>query len=948
MRTRRRFLSCLLAASIAATMCSSAFAVEGQVGESASDSSVHGLEMSKAYDSESGKLTLEAYVTGESQTVITKQPVDIALVLDISGSMDEEITVGNGTDVLDVLDSQYGGAEGIYTMQIADKLGVTRRYDLRYRNGQWQYNKIRGGWTNLIGSGYESNTKQTYITKLNALKIATQRFIDSAQTSSDPSDPNRIAIISYATRSRVDMDLTAVDAAGAQELKNTVTAFTAGGGTRSDLGMQDAQSVFTGNDNHKKVTIMFTDGIPGPYGDWTQSSTMDAANNTIDAAKTLKDNDTTVYTIGCFSAEPAETSNTGKYMNYVSSNYPDATNMNAGGSKVDSKYYKSAQTSSDLNEIFQSISQETGGATYTLKSEAVLKDVVSEYFDLPANAADVVTVHTETCTAIDADGNPTAWKNDNNSNEYSANVDVATKTITVTGFDYSANWVGSHSGTAGGKKLVVEIPIQDNGTGYGTVPTNTAESGIYPDSSTTTPVGLFEIPTHHFPYYEIHHVQNGTDVKNDKFRIVTVKLTDQTSEGFLYGGSFTDPACTTPISQNGASEFTPEDGAVFYIWEVNTNYLSPRNYTVWKHTGNPDGSVHVIALYPLTTVDRLNYQEVGFIVDNQDIKSDGSHENGKELGESTVYGAIQVMQSDKLYDCLYVGADGTLQAAKSETTSAGGYIGICKTAQFNKQNDTVAFQPYWITLDGVKVTGTHSRTATHKGIGMGATYQTATVTDTPTGSKVTPTANTPSIQALHSLAVYRLNADIESAEPVEPSKPDTVTITVHDKNTVYDVNVKKGEDVKLTCKDQHMLFSGWFTDEALTQAANLTNIQSDLTVYAKYVDHAYLQVKYVQNLFRTKVYLMSAIDGDYYNEVGFLVNGEKVDATVYSRYSGYTARTLFGHSVDKQSRLIAGTYSIKGMKRGGKLTVQPYWITADGTEVLGSERVLTYSWFGLR
>ena len=174
MRARRRFLSCLLAASVAATMCSSAFAAEGQGGESTSDSSVHGLEMSKTYDSESGKLTLEAYVTGESQTVITKQPVDIALVLDISGSMDEEITVGNGTDVLNVLDSQYGGAEGIYTMRIADGWGVTRRYDLRYRNGQWQYNKILGGWTNLIGSGYESNAKQTYITKLNALKIATQ------------------------------------------------------------------------------------------------------------------------------------------------------------------------------------------------------------------------------------------------------------------------------------------------------------------------------------------------------------------------------------------------------------------------------------------------------------------------------------------------------------------------------------------------------------------------------------------------------------------------------------------------------------------------------------------------------------------------------------------------------------------------------------------------------
>ena len=123
-------------------------------------------------------VTLEAYATGEESQVTVSKPLDIALVLDTSGSMEEDIVVGSGTSGLSALNSTYGGNQGTYQMKISDKLGVTRKYDLRYENGQWEYDKIFGGWTPLIGSGYENNAKNIYVKKLDALKIAVYEFVE--------------------------------------------------------------------------------------------------------------------------------------------------------------------------------------------------------------------------------------------------------------------------------------------------------------------------------------------------------------------------------------------------------------------------------------------------------------------------------------------------------------------------------------------------------------------------------------------------------------------------------------------------------------------------------------------------------------------------------------------------------------------------------------------------
>lgn len=167
-------------------------------------------------------------------------------------------------------------------------------------------------------------------------------------------------------------------------------------------------------------------------------------------------------------------------MNYVSSNYPNAASMTSGGAKADlANYYKTVSSAADLNNIFQDISHTIGGATLTLGTETVLKDVVSDYFNLPENASSQITAKSYSCTKLDASGNP-IWSGTPDNASYK--VEVNGKTISVTGFDYSANWVGKDTTTGDvhpGKKLVVTIPIVDNGTGMGEVPTNGTDSAVY-------------------------------------------------------------------------------------------------------------------------------------------------------------------------------------------------------------------------------------------------------------------------------------------------------------------------------------------------------------------------------------------------------------------------------------------------------------------------------------
>ena len=939
-----------------------------------------GLELRKVYDPSRGLLTLEAYATGSTTTTTSTAPVDIVLVLDVSGSMDNNIVSYTYTPVYEINSDgtyYYQDANGQYqqTYYCSDCSNwyTEEHYDY------WIFGSYHGGTrltpkTSADSTGTQFYTRTESTTKkIDALRSAVNGFIDSVAAKSANS---QIAIVKFAgdktdtvgndtyregrytyNYSQIVRNLTTVDATGADALKTAVNALRAAGATAADYGMQHAQTIITGaaNDGRKKVVVMFTDGEPNHNNGFDNS----VANDAISASKAVKDTGATVYTIGCFGGTPG--SNVTDYMNYVSSNYPNATSMTDAGTKASDNFYKTVGSTADLDAIFQEISQTAGGATLTLGSQTVLKDVVSEYFDLPENASSMITAQSYSCTGFDADGHPT-WSNTPDTASYT--VTVNDKTISVTGFDYSANWVGKDTTTGvmhtPGKKLVVTIPIVDNGTGTGTVPTNGPDSAVYDKDG--NPVCPFAQPTTYFPYFTVTHIQSNVDGngknygKNDhstKHRVPKngekFDLTSVVTENYLYGGSFTGENCDT-VQPYGNGEnpmaFTPVDQATYYIWEAPNTYLTPRNYNVWRHLPENNGQKTVVRLYPLTAADRILYKQVGFVIDNKDYVS-GCGEFGTAISNAapTLYQTAVATKNGQHYQTLYLDK-GAIKASSTAIDESGlvsgqhiddGCLaGIRLDAEgmtkFESANG-VTFQPYWITLDNVKVYGATARTCTYV-----ANSTTAKVTNANNPLPCEYVGDTVATQAMS----FARSFTMDDSQPVVD---ESLTVTVVDGSNTTQVKVAPNGSVRDQVAYQApagKVFAGWFADQAYTIPADLDQVTEDTTIYAKYVSDSYLDLHYVRNgLFRLRgVTLISAVDNPAnYQESGIIVDGVKVPVAYANRYRlFYTASGLFGAA--RNAKLMITQQSLSG---SGTLEVTPYWVTLDGTQVLGQTHTLHYN-----
>lgn len=952
-----------------------------------------GLELRKVYDPSTGLLTLEAYATGSTTTTTSTAPVDIVLVLDVSGSMDESIVSYTYTPVYEI------NSDGTYYYQDANG----QYQQAYYCDGEYYYSWGENG-TNHTPGWYtenhqswgqcqgESGTRLTPKTsadstgtqfytrtqsttkKIDALRSAVNGFIDSVAAKSADS---QIAIVKFAgdkrdivgndtyredgytyNYSQIVKNLTTVDATGADALKTAVSALRAAGATAADYGMQHAQTIITGaaNNGRQKVVVMFTDGEPNHNNGFSNS----VANAAISASKAMKNNGNgaTVYTIGCFGGTPG--SNVTDYMNYVSSNYPNATSMTNAGTKASDNFYKTVSSTADLDAIFQEISQTAGGATLTLGSETVLKDVVSEYFDLPENASSMITAQSYSCTGFDADGHPT-WSNTPDAASYAVKVDG--KNVSVTGFDYSANWVGKDTTTGvmhtPGKKLVVTIPIQDNGTGMGTVPTNGTDSAVYDKDDKQ--VCAFAVPTAYFPYFTVVHRQSavndegknyGTDGGATKHRVPKngekFNLTSVVTKNYLYGGSFTGENCDT-VQPYGNGEnpmaFTPVDRATYYIWEVPDTYLTPRNYNVWRHLPENNGQKTVVRLYPLTTADRTLYKQVGFVIDGQDYVSGCNEFNTTINNTPTLYQTAVAEQNGQHYQTLYLDK-GAIKASNTAIDESGLVSGQhiddgCLAgirlddngmAKF-QSNSGVTFRPYWITLDNVKVYGTTARTCTYV-----ANSTTAKVTNANNPLPCEYVGDTVTTQAMS----FAKSFTMDDSQPVVD---ESLTVTVVDGSNTTQVKVAPNGSVRDQVAYQApagKIFAGWFADQAYTTPADLDQVTEDTTIYAKYVSDSYLDLAYSRTgLFRLRgVTLISAVDNPAnYQSSGIIVNGDKLNVSYASRYLIFkTPASLFGAA--RNAKLMLADKSLGGI---GTLEVTPYWVTLDGTQVLGQTHTLHYN-----
>lgn len=432
-------------------------------------------------------------------------------------------------------------------------------------------------------------------------------------------------------------------------------------------------------------------------------------------------------------------------------------------------------------------------------------------------------------------------------------------------------------------------------------------------------------------------------------------LTSVVSNGFIYGGAFSDAACETvqdfEPGQN-ATAFTPTAGATYYIWEADAQFLSPRNLSCWNHVS--ENTVDVTGFYLVTPVDRLNYREVGFMVGSETLPA-------KQFTETyiTESGAenTQVLTGSDCYVYNTVKVDfnnGTsgMYNVSSVINKTRGYLacyGMDKNTYWQNAHDKITFTPYWITLDGVKV-APQTRTAEYYGQGSDAddTYKKFHVVETVASG----IANAFVDDAQQENMLVLMNSYFANGAPINPVDEPVQgnIVTVHDGETLYTVAAENNAVQLDYIGVEGKLFAGWFADEACTVPADLSNITESIDVYAKYVSDSYLGLRYYRNgFFRLRsLTLVSAIDGRNYAETGFIVNGERISVSDYStRYGLRSARSLFGRGVAKDALVMSCDYAFDGITYGARLNITPYWVTLDGTTVRGETRTLTYNWYGI-
>lgn len=487
-----------------------------------------GMEFTKdARDNRDGTYTIsmEAWATGKTTTQEKPQPLDIALVLDVSGSMDKKF----------------------------------------------------------------GNPKQK---KIDALKTAVNSFIDGVAANSPESN---ISIVKFAGElmrnvgndmywedgyhynyTQIVKELTSVET-GKSNLINAVNNLQAGGATSADYGMQLASGeLASSTSGNPKVVVMFTDGEPNHDSGFDYS----VAAKVVNTAKDMKAGGTTIYTVGVFDSTNNQNINT--YMSSTSSNCPNASaevethwlwgttgwNVTDGGSDYD-KYYKTASSAGELNNIFTTISQEiSSAANAALNASTTVVDTLSEYFTFAdTNPVSSVKVYT-------ADWNGNSW---NEAVEAPANVtpSVDGKTVRVTGYNYAEHYV---HGTEG-QKLIIEITVVPSGIGCASpqIPTNAdgdvpAAQVVLNQTVVTSAPG--KTITGHAVIYDLDGGQSPSNFPKLYYpagAVVPVTSNVPTKDNHNFTGWMRDNAI---VAANMPLEILSDDITLVAQWELSTHSVT--------------------------------------------------------------------------------------------------------------------------------------------------------------------------------------------------------------------------------------------------------------------------------------------------------------------------------------------------------------------------------------
>lgn len=607
-----------------------------------------GLNLSKTATANadgSYKIRMEAFTTGTVTTTTSTTPVDVVLVLDQSGSM---------------------------------------AYD------------FNGNSTN------NDTSRRQY-----AMKQAVNQFIGAVADKYDAEkSDHRISIVTFGSDASVLQGWTPVSQDGKKTLQGEITGLpsTPSGATNVGDGMKQAETLmgsgynYTGsNTTRQKVVVVFTDGVSTTQSDFNTT----VANTAIKSAKALKDSGATVYSVGIFNgAKPEQlygdsgfkynsNGQVGSYwasfswwgigdvknydipagnrfLNYISGNFPDATEIGIqpydssflgigyygweitrNFNRASSSYYLTANDSASLSRIFTTISENIGQASIDLSSSTVVKDIVTPYFTMPANTADV--------KLYTADYNGTSFGMEQPAgSDVRATIDANTNTVSVTGFDFNKYYVADkqHEGTYG-KKLIIEFSVQRKPgfVGGNNVPTNGDTSGVYTEKGVSA--GLFDVPKVNVPIIapelagqDCHVYYLGTqptpeqmctpyDTAGSDFSFVKVSYTTSGSVDMTQDGSYTVTATVSPkeeaASDSAGASAQPATATVtstVYVYKPELTFQDGEGYygdtapdfdgnltaTAWKHNDTV-ADTDVMGAAPALTL--LYTPDEGAIVDGK-------------------------------------------------------------------------------------------------------------------------------------------------------------------------------------------------------------------------------------------------------------------------------------------------------------------------------------------
>ncbi|MEG0978559.1 MAG: hypothetical protein RSE39_00830 [Oscillospiraceae bacterium] len=461
------------------------------------------------------KISMEAYTTGKVNPV----PNDIVLVIDESGSMsdrDFSKTIVERCKASDNNSNLYRIGDMLFVVENSARypVKIEKKYNVGKVRYEYTYSYTDSNNVPHTAESYRPNGTppswnfyhiyEDYISRTQAVQEAVAQFCATVtQDAVENSVNHRIAMVGFSTDYLCEMitgpgagkkyenmkpeyyqnALRDVTQPGTQsELTNAIRTLKGDGATRTDIGMDMAKNIFAndalgGSSNRNRVVVVLSDGVPERAVDIGFNKNL--ANDALAYSHDIKSgSNAKVFDVSIFSeADINGTDKANSFMNYLSSNYPDAINMDNAGTKTSGDYYLIARDQTGLNGLFGQIATMVTKPDISLGQNTVVKDTISENFKLPngATAADI-NVYTQ-----NFNGNG-IWDS-NKTKASGVTPTISGKQTGVSGFDFDANCITQVAKPDGtfGKKLIIEFNVELDGTSFGGngIPTDTTQSGVY-------------------------------------------------------------------------------------------------------------------------------------------------------------------------------------------------------------------------------------------------------------------------------------------------------------------------------------------------------------------------------------------------------------------------------------------------------------------------------------